>query len=617
MRFRDALHILADNCYGQLPGGEDRQDQMNRQLRYIIPLALLAAVALSGCGGGSQKTLTPTPENPFSALAVGTDSTLEVMTWNLENFAKAGTVTADRVAQVIAGLDVDVVAMEEIVSASMFDRVVAALPGYDGYRAHSSYADQNLAFIFRTDGLLEVTSVYEILTQYSSALPRSPLVLEGTIGGVPYVFIANHYKCCGDGHLDLADSGDEETRRYNASLLLQQYAADHYADSRVIMLGDFNDELTDPAADNVFQNFLDVPDQWRFVDLPIAEDSSTLWSYPTWPSHIDHILINGNTFGDFDTTAGLVKVMPLHTMLDGGWTQYDAETTDHLPVVVRLQPQAHPNPFMGARLGTAGTLEVVNWNLAQFGDGVEETRLAALAIEAMDADVVALQEITSPAQFAALDQALAGYDGVLGSGAVADLNLAFLYRNDGALSDVAVTTPLAADSDLFPSPPLQLTADFQGEPVAVINVQLACCGDGTLDKTNPLDEENRRYEALLQLKQYLADDLPDVAVVLAGGFNDALDDDLADNVFLDFLVEPTLWEFADLGIASGDPAGWCLPHVPAHLDHILVSDEFYAAMAGAQYLVETVPLADYLAGGWTDYTASLSDHLPVAVRLPF
>lgn len=587
-----------------------------RRLFLMAALAFaLPAAFLSGCGGGSQKTVTPAPENPFTPLAVGTDSTLEVMTWNLENFAKAGTVTADRVAQVITGLEVDVVALEEIVSASMFDRVVAALPGYDGFRADGSAYDQNLAFIFRTDGLLEVTSVYEILTGYSGPLPRSPLVLEGHVGGVPYVFIANHYKCCGDGHLDPADSWDEETRRYNASLLLQQYATDHYADRRVIMLGDFNDELTDPAADNVFQNFLDVPDQWRFVDLPIAEDSSTLWSYPTWPSHIDHILINGNTFGDFDTAPGLVGVLPLHTMLDGGWTQYDTETSDHLPVVVRLLPQAHPNPFMGARLGTSGTLEVVTWNLGRFGDGGEETRLAALAIAALDADVVALQEITSPAQFAALDQALAGYDGALGSGAAEDLNLAFLYRNDGSLMDVAVTAPLAADADLFPSPPLQLTADFLGAPVAVLNVQLACCGDGALDRTDSLDEENRRFQALLQLKQFLTDELGDVAVVVAGDFNDALDDALDDNVFLDFLVAPEAWEFADLGIAAGDPTGWSLPEAPAHFDHILVSDELFPAMAGSRYLVETVPLAAFLPGGWDGYAALLSGHLPVAVRL--
>jgi endonuclease/exonuclease/phosphatase family metal-dependent hydrolase len=578
-------------------------------------LAVAGLMLLAGCGG-SDKIATPTPDNPFDTMKVGTDSTLEVMTWNIENFAKAGATTAGHVADAIAGLDVDVVAMQEIVSQDMFDRVVASLDGWDGYRASSDGFGQNLAYIYRTDGPLEVTSIYEILTNQWSPLPRSPLVLEGTIGGLPYAIINNHYKCCGDGELDPGDSGDEETRRFIASQLIQEYVEAHLGGHRVLVVGDFNDELDDPAADNVFQNFLNQPDFWRFVDMPIAVDDNTLWSYPSWPSHIDHILINGHTFADFETPAGLVQVVPLHQMLPGGWSDYDDEISDHLPVCVRLEPRPDPNPFMPARIGTGGTLEVVTWNLENFGSGAEETELAALAIAALDADVVMLQEVVSAAQFTALVDALEDYDGYLGTGAPGDINLAVLYKNDGSLEEMTVTAPLPADPLNLLRPPLLLQARWQGQPFAVLNVHHKCCGDGVLDTEDPYDDENRRYQANLLIKTYLEENLSDVPVVVAGDFNDLLDDPLGDNVFLDFLVAPEEWEFADLDIAMGEADGWSMPGIPAHVDHILVTSEFFEAiLTGDDFLIEVSPLADLLPGGWTQYRSQLSDHLPLAIRL--
>ena len=310
---------------------------MIRNRRKQLFLLILLLAALAGCGG-SQKTLNPVPENPFEQARVGTDSTLEIMTWNLEHFAKAGTKTADHVVDVISGLAVDVVAMQEITSESYFQKVVDQLEGWDGYRADSAGADLDLAFIYRTGDLLDVTAIYEIMVDESRAFPRRPLVLEGTLDGQSYVVINNHFKCCGDGAIDEDDDWDEENRRRTASLLLQQYVADHYAGRRVIIVGDFNDEITDVPEDNVFQNFIADPGNWKFTDMAIARDQDTLWSYPSWPSQIDHVLINGNTFPGFAAEEATIQVMPLQTYLAGGWNVYDAEISDHLPVVLRLMP---------------------------------------------------------------------------------------------------------------------------------------------------------------------------------------------------------------------------------------------------------------------------------------
>ena len=70
--------------------------------------------------------------------------------------------------------------------------------------------------------------------------------------------INSHLKCCGDGILDTNDISDEENRRYRAMNMIKDYIDNNLQSSKVIYLGDLNDELQDPFANNVFRNiFLD------------------------------------------------------------------------------------------------------------------------------------------------------------------------------------------------------------------------------------------------------------------------------------------------------------------------------------------------------------------------
>ena len=292
---------------------------------------------LAGCGT-EETTEPPADTNPFAAAKVGTDATLEVVTWNLETFAKSGSSTIELAAQAIEAMDADIVACQEITyrdgSLTDFWRLNRKLDGYTGYEATSDHF-MNVGFLVRTDTLLTDVTFYEILGDHDE-FARTPLVLQANFAGNPFVVINNHFKCCGDGVIDADDPWDEENRRKNCNLALQQYAEANFAGMGVIMVGDFNDELSDPPAANVFENFLDDPQHWQYTDLPIALDSSALWSYPGWPSHLDHILINAELFTPFSQPQSLVEVEPLHTYLGEGWSFYDNELSDHLPVAVRL-----------------------------------------------------------------------------------------------------------------------------------------------------------------------------------------------------------------------------------------------------------------------------------------
>ncbi|NCQ34970.1 hypothetical protein GW813_07855 [bacterium] len=305
--------------------------------RHLAGIFLLSAVLMvAGCGTTDQTTL-PEDTNPFAAAAIGTDSTLEVVSWNVESFPKNGQTTVEDLAQAVEALDADIVALQEIKDAAQFKALDATLTGYQGFRAGSAGYDINLAYLYKTDGLLTVESIYEILTRESD-LPRSPLVLQGTFGDAPFVVIDNHYKCCGNNQIDLTDSWDEETRRLNANLALQAYIEENFAGMSVIMVGDFNDELTDGESNNVFQNFISDPERYRFADMSIAQGPSSGWSYPSWPSHLDHVLVTAPLFLALDKTGSDVRVVRLDNYFSSGWSAYDKNISDHLPIFIRVTP---------------------------------------------------------------------------------------------------------------------------------------------------------------------------------------------------------------------------------------------------------------------------------------
>ena len=65
-------------------------------------------------------------------LDFGTDSTFEILTWNIEWFPKNGAVTVDYVTQIIQALDVDILAIQELDDTLLFDQMLNTLPNYDG-----------------------------------------------------------------------------------------------------------------------------------------------------------------------------------------------------------------------------------------------------------------------------------------------------------------------------------------------------------------------------------------------------------------------------------------------------------------------------------------------------
>ncbi len=276
----------------------------------------------------------------FNDLFFGDDFSLDIATWNIEWFPKNDETTVEYVIDIINSLELDIIAIQELNDTIMFIEMLDYLESYSGYYESSWFA--GLAYIYRTDRV-EINDVYEIYTTapYWNAFPRSPMILDFNFAGENYFIINNHLKCCGDGFLDLNDENDEEFRRFTAMNLLKDYIDNNLNEEKVFVVGDLNDEISELHSNNVFQEILNDSNNYWFADLPIAQGSSSGWSFPNWPSHLDHILVTNELFNGFDNIS--VQTIKIDEFLDGGWSEYDQNISDHRPVAIKI-----PSSFMQA-----------------------------------------------------------------------------------------------------------------------------------------------------------------------------------------------------------------------------------------------------------------------------
>ena len=265
-------------------------------------------------------------------LEFGTDTTLDIVSWNIEWFPKNSS-TSNYVEEILRNLNADIYALQEIDDTILLKQVVSNISGYETYFKSSYYG--GLAYVYNSN-TISVNDQYEIYTsqQYWNAFPRSPQVLDCNFFGKNYILINNHFKCCGDGIIDFDDTFDEENRRYTAINLIKEYIDDNLEDSRVIVLGDLNDDIAEAPVNNIFQSVLNDSINYFFADLEIAQGNSYEWSYPTWPSHLDHILITNELF--YGLNSFEVQTIKIDEYLDGGWNEYDQNISDHRPVAIKF-----------------------------------------------------------------------------------------------------------------------------------------------------------------------------------------------------------------------------------------------------------------------------------------
>jgi endonuclease/exonuclease/phosphatase family metal-dependent hydrolase len=300
-------------------------------MKNIILIGIVSLLIVISCG--ENNIYNPVPDPSVDSVSYGTDTTFDIMTWNIENYPKSGTTTNRLVARIIEYLQVDLIALQEIKSNAYFQLLLDSLSGWNGLRSTTAHGGEDMlvAYIFNTSSIT-VQNSYEIYGNDSYAFPRAPFVIECTWNGISVVVINNHLKCCGNGIID-DDEWDEERRRQAASESLQVFVEDNYPLDRVIILGDLNDKINDPQYQNVFWNFIEDDLEYNFVDMGIAEGSNYWWSWGDGSTHLDHILVTNELFSNILD----IQTLRLQDSFDGGWDEYELYISDHIPVAMQLE----------------------------------------------------------------------------------------------------------------------------------------------------------------------------------------------------------------------------------------------------------------------------------------
>ena len=243
--------------------------------------------------------------------------TFDIVTWNIQQYASSD-FQVEQVADIILTMEADLIALQEITSITFFEELIADLPGWQG--VFSATGDLNLAYLFKTSEV-SVDGITQLFLGENQPFPRAAALTRAThVNGTETSLINIHLKCCG---------GEENiARREEASQMLKTYVDTNLAEEEVIILGDFNDIVYSAmGAAITFQNFLDDPNNYAFADYDIAMNLA-LWSYPDWPSHIDHILVTNELFDNVEAIETLV--------LDNCQGRYLSEISDHRPLMMSL-----------------------------------------------------------------------------------------------------------------------------------------------------------------------------------------------------------------------------------------------------------------------------------------
>jgi endonuclease/exonuclease/phosphatase family metal-dependent hydrolase len=309
-------------------------------LRFIVVLATLAAA----CGGdddvaaidASHADATP----PVDAIdypaprddlvpSVGRTDSVDIATWNIENFPKQ-SFTPSVMADMITSLRLDLVAVQEIEDTTGFTELVDRLDNHHAVLSTHTYGTgeyQKIGLIYDTD-ILAVSDAKLIFTSDGYNFPRPPLQATVTVDdGVHPVFdfivIAIHLKAGTDY--------EDRQRRKDAMVSLEHYVSqlvEGSSDDEVIVLGDFNDVLTNSQGLEVMAPWLVAADNYLIHTQALADADEVSWL----PGDIilDHIVSTPALDAEFASTRARIPD------LDSQYNSYEPNVSDHLPVVVSM-----------------------------------------------------------------------------------------------------------------------------------------------------------------------------------------------------------------------------------------------------------------------------------------
>lgn len=343
--------------------------------------------------------VTPVDGGRFATVpAKGTATSLDFASWNIEWFGDNANGPTNELLQrqnardVIAGADMDIWGLGEIVSNARFDSLEASLPGYTGflgnetivvdgpaYYSDFSNTEQKVGILYKSS-VATLLSARVILTanDYDFAgRPPMEVKLRVTLNGTTedLVVIVLHMKCCTD------DASYQ--RRLNASNALKSYLDSTYPTQKVLVIGDWNDDVDTSISvgfASPYKNFVDATTTYRFPTKALSD--AGIASTVNYSDMIDHHLVTNEENAVYVANSAEVY------RVDAYIASYGTTTSDHYPVLSRYtmggggttnQPPTANFTFAFTNLSCSftdgstdsdGTVASWSWN---FGDGTTST----------------------------------------------------------------------------------------------------------------------------------------------------------------------------------------------------------------------------------------------------
>lgn len=127
--------------------------------------------AVDDAGAVSLTALAPfSVSNDEVIPRIGTDTGLEIITWNVQNFPKAGESTLARLRLVVSRLDADLYCIQEIEDTLAFLRLLQGAGGYAGFFSQDNYGSfyKKTGLIYKRD-IIQFRNVRQIFWDNDSS----------------------------------------------------------------------------------------------------------------------------------------------------------------------------------------------------------------------------------------------------------------------------------------------------------------------------------------------------------------------------------------------------------------------------------------------------------------
>ncbi len=337
------------------------------------------SVLLSG-----QLTFTGTGLNTTSINLFGSSflrsETFDIASYNLEFFGSDvkdlsniefgptnDALQVTNVTTVIQGLNMDILAVQEVSDMPSFNQLLTNLPGYAGVLssrfsrsfdpADPNFPPQQIGFIYNTATITKVSEEPLFVADYDAArlgnatlIPNYPTgtsssfwssgrlpfmaTFTANIGGNPqtYRVVVLHAKSGG--------AAADHNRRVYDNKYLHDYLMATYPNDKIIILGDYNDKVVgsiSPSTVSSYDIFVANTANFTALTQSISQVAGAgTFVGGTTPSFIDHIMVSNELNAAYIPNSTVVEDPRSYI------TSYATTTSDHLPLYARFAIPALP-----------------------------------------------------------------------------------------------------------------------------------------------------------------------------------------------------------------------------------------------------------------------------------